>query len=109
MRAKTVIAFAVLASLLAGCGADEKEPTLAEMQSWADALLKRANVTSSSCRSLGGREWKCSVVYEIYINNPQQIMLAGYYENSIEGIWGPKDNQFKILRDYRLIDQRRIR
>lgn len=101
-----------LTFLLSACNADTKAPTLADMQKMFDTRLKGpspAKVTSSECSSAGGSEWKCEVIYEVFINNPRQLMLAGYYQNTIKAVFGPKDGELRMIRDYSLVDQRRIR
>lgn len=85
-----------------------KPPTTADIQEAWNRTKTSVNVTSSSCVSAGGREWRCEVVYKVYINNPNQLMLAGYYENTYSAIYGLQNNEIRMVREYRLINQRRL-
>lgn len=85
-----------------------KVPTTADFQEYWDKKGKPTKVTSSSCVSAGPSEWRCEVVYEVFINNPNQLMLAGYYENTYSAVYGLQNDELRAIRDYRLINQRRI-
>lgn len=85
-----------------------RAPTTAEIQEAWNRQGKSVRVTSSSCVLAGAPEWRCQVVYEVFINNPQQLMLAGTYENTYSAVYSLQNGELRITRDYQLINQRRI-